>query len=71
MGSLLAVRGHQEDPGVRQRGILIIESFMELDKFDHEAIVGTGDGPLLLHELFCLLVVIAQFEDYESDDDGD
>jgi hypothetical protein len=43
---------------------------VKLNEFDHEAVIGAGDSPLLFDELFCLLIVETELEDYKSYDES-
>ncbi len=43
---------------------------MELDKFNHESIVGTGNRSFLFDERFCFFVVVAVLEDNVCDNKG-
>lgn len=61
----------QEYPRPVQGLVLVVETLVELDQFDHEAVVRTGDGPLLLDEGLCLFVVVAVLEDDVGDNEGD
>lgn len=44
---------------------------MKLDELDHESIIWAGYSSFLLDELFGLFVIVAKFEDYESDYERD
>lgn len=65
------MRWYEKYSGLVERVIFVIKSFMELDKFNHETIVRTGDWSFLFDKRLGFFVVVTVFKDDVSDNKGD
>ena len=59
---LFAMGGHHEDSRGRQGAIILVQSFVELNKFYHKAVVWTGDASFLFDELFSFFIIVAELK---------
>ena len=63
MRSLFWVGRYKKDSWFLQRFIVIVKSFMKLDKLNHKTIVGTCNDTFLLNERLSFFVIVSILED--------
>ena len=61
--SFFGMGRNQENSRICQRVVFFIKSFVELDEFNHKAVIGTCYSSPLLDKKFSFLIIIPQFED--------